>query len=324
MELSTGRVVVSRVAFCRAAGLFKDASGQVFLLSLSGGTLSRFELWRVSDDLRLTLLGWLPYPERPSRRQDSFVGAAVAVAPVPSDNEAWIADANHVLLVDLANGKLLASWAGPSDNEGNITSLAMAGASGPLYATFCGPVIQNPPGCGQIVEINPREGSIEAVRHYQGIVWYGRYETVATPAGVWLSLGGGGNGIFLELFSKAGLKPVSNGGTDNLSGSLGSFDLMADGDVAWAAPSGALLCFSTGTSEKVRYTVAFAGGVLAEDIGHPFGIDQKSNDVLLTDGLSDVIAVRIPKACAALSTVPSKKPTGSQVQVLAQLDFVGA
>ena len=198
----------------------------------------------------------------------------------------------------------------------------MAGASGRFTRRSAARSSRTRPGADKIVEINPREGSIEAVRRYQGIVWYGRYETVATPAGVWLSLGGGGNGIFLELFSKAGLKPVSNGGTDNLSGSLGSFDLMADGDVAWAAPSGALLCFSTGTSEKVRYTVAFAGGVLAEDIGHPFGIDQKSNDVLLTDGLSDVIAVRIPKACAALSTVPSKKPTGSQVQVLAQLDFV--
>jgi hypothetical protein len=305
IDLSNGHVILGRVV--GTAGLFKGASGQVFLLTLSGGALGHFELWRVSDDLALTPFAPLPYPEKTS----IISGRTIAVVPVPLENEAWIADANHLLLVNLGNGKLLASWPGPSDNQGNITSLAMASASGPLYATFCGPVIHNPPGCGQIVEIDPRTGSIEAVRHYQGIVWYGRYETVATPAGVWLSLGGGGNGIFLELFSKAGLQPVSNGQTDNLSGSLDSLDLMADGDVAWAAPSGALLCFSTGTSDKVRYVVAFAGGVLGEDVGQPFGIDQKPNDVLLTDGRSDVIAVRIPKACAVSSTVPPKKPPGS-------------
>jgi hypothetical protein len=316
IDLSSGHVVVGRVVAKNTAGLFKGASGQVFLLTLSGGALGHFVLWRVPDDLALAPLARLPYPEK-TTIISSWTDPTVAVAPVPSEDEAWIADANHLLLVDLVNGKLLASWPGPSDNEGNITSLAMASSSGPLYATLCGPLTHNPPGCGQIVEIDPRTGSIQAVRHYWGIVWYGRFETVATPAGVWLSLGSGGNGVWLELFTKVGLQPVSNGRTDHLWPSLGSFDLMADGSVVWAEPGGGLLCFSTGTSDKVRYAVASTGPLLA--YGDPFGVEPESHRVLLA-GDGDVITVPIPKACeTAASAVPPKKQTGSEVQVLAQL-----
>ena len=305
IDLSNGRVDVGGVVAKKTAGLFTGASGQAFLLTLSGGVLGHFELWRVSDDLASTPLVRLPYPEK-TAIINSWTDPTIAVAPVPSEDEAWIADANHVLLVDLGNGKLLASWPGASDNQGNITSLAMASSSGPLYATFCGPLTHNPPGCGQIVEIDPRTGSIEYVRHYEGIVSYGRFETVATPAGAWLSLGGGGNAIWLELFTKARLQPVGNGRTDHLAGSLGALDLMADGNVVWASSAGGLQCFSTSASGAVREAATgLSNGPFFGAGWSPFGIAQDSGDVLLVGG-GDVAAFPIPKACEAASpTAPA-------------------
>jgi hypothetical protein len=93
--------------------------------------------------------------------------------------------------------------------------LAMASTSGPLYMTFCerrpGSPANDPfVGCGVIGEINPATWTVTSKRWYGGPVSYGRYGIVATQAGAWLSAGGGGNGVDIEFYSSAGLRPAQS------------------------------------------------------------------------------------------------------------------
>ncbi len=319
IELPSGRVTVGPVVAGNTATLF-TGSGQVFLLNLFGTPIGHVELWRVPNDLKPVLIARLPFTERTTTIAEfGPTNPAIAVAVVPNENEAWIADGNHILLMDLNTGYLILSRSVPSANDGNIWGLAIATRGGPLYATFC----RNRPDngeCGTIAEINPIDGVVTSERWYYGAEQFGRYGVVATSAGAWLSAGGGGNGVWLHFFSSGQLRsaPVID--------AVGQINILATAESVWSVVSGAgsspgrLSCFSASPRGSIRRAAVNGwftprAVLLAQD---PFAVWQGDRLLVTTD--ATILSTPIPKACETVSSTPSvKKAVDSTIQVLAQL-----
>jgi len=290
VELPSGRFVLGpRVA--GVASLFAGPDGQVFLINLSGGAIGHFEVWRVPADLRPVPLVRLPFTEATAVQGSPYTDPSIAVAVVPREDDAWIADSDHVELVNLTTGAV-ATRPAPSNALGNITALALPSASGPLYATFCGRRV--PFSCGEIAEIAPSSWRVISRRWYGGPAFYGRYTLVATTAGGWLGAGGGGNGAWVDLYSASGLRPTS------VTEDIGWNALLATGDVVWASQGGggALGCFSASAAGSVRSTSIAAGEFLGA--GYPLGVESPYRDlVVATVQPATLVAVPIPRACFA-------------------------
>jgi hypothetical protein len=267
IELPSGRVVLGpRVA--GLANLFMGPTGQVFLINFSGAPIGHLELWRISKEGKPTPLLRLPFREE-TGVVGSYGDPATAVAVVP-----------------------IATRAAPSDIEGNVTGLAMASARGPLYATFARrPNI--PLANGTITEINPATWSVISQRWYGGPVSYGRYGVVATPAGAWLSAGGGGNGLWMDLFSSAGLHRT------HVTIALGSLFLLATEDVVWAdlGGGGFISCFHVSASGSVVGTTVVGQMSPLLGAGSPFG-ESSPQSLLVASGVN-LLAIPIPHSCAS-------------------------
>ena len=308
IELPSGHVVLGP-SVAGIASLFTGPTGQLFLLNLSGGRIGHIEVWRVSDNLTPMRLVRLPFTEKMAVEW-SYTDPAIAVAVVPAKNEAWVADGQHIDLVNLSNGDLIATRSAPRGIAGNVAGLAMASTSGPLYMTFCerrpGSPANDPfLGCGVIGEINPATWTVTSKRWYGGPVSFGRYGIVATLEGAWLSEGGGGNGVGIKFYSSAGLRPAQSSWSSNaLASALGQIDLFASGNVVWSLSSGGeLSCLSASPSGSVRGTAVVTGGtsrVLGGGPGGiPFGIESPRHRLLAVAGYAaSVVAVQIPRACA--------------------------
>ena len=294
VELPSRRVVFGPRVAGKTAGVFTGPAGHVFLLTLSGGTIGHFELWRVPSDLKPVRLVRLPFTEATAE-------PAVAVAVVPEEDKAWIGDGAHLELVNLANGELVLSRPAPRNIKGNVMGLALASARGPLYTLYCERRHSPEPNpCGAIAEINPANGSVISQRWFEGVPWYPRSGIVATPAGVWLSSGGGGNGVWTDFLSSTGLRQTQ------LFVTIGHDDLFAAGGVAWDSwnMAGFISCLSVSASGSVRQTGVVSsmnetlGGTLP---GYPFGIEAQRNALLVADEQGEVVSILIPKACGAHS-----------------------
>jgi hypothetical protein len=292
IELSSGRVVIGpRVP--GVASLFAGAGGQVFMIDLSGGPMGHRDVSRISPDLRPVPLVRLPFTEATSVRGSPYSDPAIAVAVVPDEDEAWIADSHFVELVNLTSGALIETRPAPSNLRGNITALAMPSASGPLYATFCGRTV--PFGCGEIAEIDPSTWKLTSRRFYGGPTSYGRYSLVATTAGAWLSAGYGGNAAWAKLYLVSRLRP------HDVTEPLGWLTLLAAGNVVWASQGGGgvLGCFSTSATGSVISTSVEAGQLIGE--GYPLGLESGHHDLLVAfiQPSARLVAVTIPPACSA-------------------------
>jgi hypothetical protein len=290
IELPSGRVVLGpRVA--GLANLFMGPTGQVFLINFSGAPIGHLELWRISKEGKPTPLLRLPFREE-TGVVGSYGDPAIAVAVVPNEDRAWVADGQHLALVNLGDGHLIATRAAPSDIEGNVTGLAMASARGPLYATFARRA-NIPLANGTITEINPATWSVISQRWYGGPVSYGRYGVVATPAGAWLSAGGGGNGLWMDLFSSAGLHRT------HVTIALGSLFLLATEDVVWAdlGGGGFISCFHVSASGSVVGTTVVGQMSPLLGAGSPFG-ESSPQSLLVASGVN-LLAIPIPHSCAS-------------------------
>ena len=296
IELQTGRVTVGPVVAGNTATLF-TGSGQVFLLNLFGTPIGHVELWRVPSDLEPVLLARLPFTEKTTTIAEfGPTNPAIADALVPGKDQEWIADGSHILLVSLAEGHIVESRVVPSATEGNIWGLALATTSGPLYATFCRPRPGYLGDCGTIAEINLVNGSVISERWYNGAEQFGRYGIVATPAGTWLSAGGGGNGVWLDFFSKSGLRVTQ---IDQL---IGFLSLVSVGHVVWGSFGGAgLLGCSTVSATGVPYTTMVDRNVIL-GAGYPLGLTSQDRLLVATWGqvqAGALVAVSVPRACAS-------------------------
>jgi hypothetical protein len=291
-ELPGGRFTLGPVIDGMTAGLFTGPGGRVYLLNLSGRRFGHFQLWRIRTDLTPVLLARLPFTER-TAVEGSDADPAIAVAVVPGKDEAWIGDGTHIELVSLADGALIATRPAPRGTLDNVMGLAMARPGGPLYALFCDRRSPNV-DCGAIAEINPANGSVISLRLFNGEP----YGVVATPEGVWLSSGGGGNGTWMDFLSSRDLRVT------RLFGAIGGNDSLATGDVVWSAngtgPPGPVNCFRASASGSIRRNtvVGWRTRLLFPPVHHPFGIAPQLDSLLVTAGVT-IVAVPIPKACAA-------------------------
>ena len=297
ISLPSGRVVLGpKVA--GVANLFAGPTGQVFMLNLSGGPIGHIELWRISDTLKPTPLLRLPFPEK-TAVDGSYTDPALAVAVVPNEDRAWVADGQHIELVNLGDGDLIATRAAPRGIAGNVTGLALVSPGGPLYLTFCerrpgSPAYDPFLACGVVGEIDPVTWTVTAKRWYGGPVSYGRYGVVATPAGAWLSEGGGGNGAGMDFFSSAGLHRT------RVTEALGSLFLLATGDVVWAdlGGGGLISCFDVSASGSVTETTVVGQTSSLLGPGSPFGIESQRHSLLVASGVN-LLATPVPRACAS-------------------------
>ena len=254
IAVPSGRLVLGP-SVTGTAGVFTGGTGQVFLLSWSVGASGRLELSRVSGDLTPLQLVQLPF-------KVADVDQRIAVAVIPNEDEAWIADGGYIELVNLADGDLIASRLVSLDAEGPVDSLALASASGPLYATFCGRHAPNPGECGAIAGMNPANGSVISNRYVKGVPG----EVVATSSGAWLSSGEGGNGRWMDFFSSDGLRPT------RVTFAFGWLELLASNGVVWGSvgPVG-LSCFSASAAGSVHQAQAPASLNPLVNIGYPSG-----------------------------------------------------
>jgi hypothetical protein len=291
-ELPGGRFMLGPVIDGMTAGLFTGPGGRVYLLNLAGRNLGYLQLWRIRTDLTPVLLTRLPFAER-TAVEGADADPAIAVAVVPGKDEAWIGDGAHVELVSLADGTLIATRPAPRNALGNVMGLAMARPGGPLYALFCDRRSPNV-DCGAIAEINPANGSVTSLRLFDGVP----YGIVATPEGVWLSSGGGGNGHWMDFLSSKGLRVT------RLIGTIGGNNELAIGNVVWSAngtgPPGPVNCFRASASGSIRRNtvVGWRNSLFFPPIHYPFGIAAQLNSLLVTAGVT-IVAVPVPKACAA-------------------------
>ena len=295
IAVPSGRLVLGP-SVTGTAGVFTGGTGQVFLLSWSVGASGRLELSRISGDLTPVPLVQLPF-------KVAVADQWSAVAVIPNEDEAWIADGGHIELVNLADGDLIASRLVSLDAEGPVDSLALASASGPLYATFCERHAPNPGECGAIAEINPANGSVISKRYVKGVPG----EVVATSAGAWLSSGEGGNGRWMDFFSSDGLRPT------RVTFAFGWLELLASNGVVWGSlgPVG-LSCFSASAAGSIHQAQAPASLNPLVNIGYPLGIEPNGDSILVaTVNPYDVVAVPIPNACA---TGPSSYSAGKPFQ----------
>jgi hypothetical protein len=303
IQLTTGKISLGpRVA--GIASLFIGASGQVFLANVSVASRGHVQLWRVARDLRLIPLVRLPFAETTTKLGAPTDGA-IAVAPVPNTDRAWVADGKHLELVDLDNGKLLASMLAPHGIYGNVTSLAMPPNGSVLYLTYCLPRKEKIPimGCGTIAEVNPATGAVIAQRNYPGPVSYGIYNLVATDKGAWYVGGGGGLGVWLHFFSYPELQVFQ------VTAAIGSLWLRATGNEVFASigGSGWPACATVGPDGAPSST-AF-NLQLQESLprvpgwSYPLGLDSRDRLIFAVIGGSTsipnrgILAISVPQAC---------------------------
>jgi hypothetical protein len=309
IDLLSGRVKLGPHIAGEAWQLFTDPTGGVFLLSEDDvGNGGHLELWSVPSDLK-------PIPLFRLRSPSGTNSGAVA-APVPGEEEAWLADGREIDLVSLTTGALIRTAPMPHGSLAPANGLAVASPRGPLYVSFCrGRGVFSL--CGAIAEIDQANGTVISQRLIGGYA----DQLAATSSGAWVSGGEGGNGRWLEFFSATDLRPVSQK-YPHVSQALGWLTITATGNVVWSdnAPAGsgpgAINCFSVTSNGSVHVAAVVAHSEYVRiGLGYPFAVEPQSNTLLFVSGLQwdvTLYSAPIPRACGdASSTVPPKKPTGS-------------
>jgi hypothetical protein len=284
VDLKTGKLQLGPLATCDA-WLFRSGTGQVYLARPDHHGTELLRLDARLSPVRVAVVGFAPSSFR-------------AGAPVPGTDDMWLALVGRFGLFNLSTARLLTTRPLSGHLSDGYEDLSIAGPTGPLYATFCFARGQYHICKEALAEVDTTTGKVLSERHLDSAYAW----PVAMTGGVYVGTANQGRGNDMQVYSVAGLRPLSGrygfGGVDSL-------EMTAAGRVVWWSEDplgGGLKCSWISTRGSLGYLGLTFGHWMVW--GNPIGIEPGSDALLLAGTAATasveeygLFAISTPRQC---------------------------